>query len=252
MEQWIEALKPRFRWGNIYPRAGGGARRGETYQFYRIVPPEVMEISVRLGIRDYGKDDIDEAIARFWECVQDLVDEQVDCIVLGGAPISAQLGRARVRQLLDEVQQRHGIPAYAPLEAMIGGLEHLGLRKVAIASRWAGEVNGALAAYLEDAGLEVVGATSRGQWAREAHEMNLEQGMQTALEVAREAVQMAPSAEAILAPGGAALTLHVIPAIEAESGRVAISNLSAEVWNGLVRTKVIEPVHGWGKLLASL
>src|SRR5581483_3851948 len=141
MEQWIEALKPRFRWGNIYPRAGGGARRGESYQFYRIVPPDIMEISVRLGIRDYGKDDIDEAIARFRECVDDLVAEHVDCIVLGGAPISAQLGRTRVRELLDEVQQRHGIPAYAPLEAMIAGLEHLGSRRVAIASRWADEVN---------------------------------------------------------------------------------------------------------------
>jgi arylmalonate decarboxylase len=244
-------LKPRFLWGTIYPRGGGGARRGETYQFYRLAPNDVMEISVRLGIRDYGKGDINEAIARFWECVDALAAEKVNCIVLGGAPISAQLGRQRVRQLLDEVQQRLGIPAYAPLEAMIAGLKHLGLEKAAVASRWAGEVNDALAAYLREGGIDVRAVTTRGQWAREAHEMDLEQGMQMALDVAREAATLAPDAQAVLAPGGATLTLHVIPAIEREFGKTVITNLSAEVWHGLVHTGVIAPLPGWGKLLAT-
>ena len=126
----------------------------------------------------------------------------------------------------------------------------LGLTRVAIASRWAAEVNDALAAYLEDGGLQVVGVTTRGQWAREAHDMTLEQGMQTALDIAREAAR-SPGAEAVLAPGGATLTLHLIPAIEQEFGLPAITNLTAEVWQGLVHTRAIEPVQGWGKLLAS-
>jgi maleate isomerase len=184
--------------------------------------------------------------------VEALVAEKVECIVLGGAPISAQLGRARVRQLLSEVQERFGIPAYAPLEAMTAALDRLGLKKVAIASRWADEVNDALASYLAQAGLEVLTTTSRGQWASEAHVMDLEQGMDMALEVAREAARTAPEAEAILAPGGATLTLHVIPAIEQEFGKTVITNLSAEVWCGLVRTGVIPPLQGWGRLLATV
>jgi maleate cis-trans isomerase len=251
MDEFAAKIKPRFLWGNIYPRGGSGARRGESYQFYQLVPKDVMEISVRLGIRDYGKDDIAEAIARFRECVDALAAEKVNCIVLGGAPISAQLGRTRVRQLLDEAQNRLDIPAYAPLEAMIAGLKHLGIEKVAVASRWAAEVNDALAAYLRDGGIDVVATTTRGQWAREAHEMDLEQGMQMALEVAREAAQMAPGSQAIIAPGGATLTLHVIPAIEQEFGKVAMTNLSAEVWCGLLHTGVIPPLEGWGKLLAT-
>jgi maleate cis-trans isomerase len=251
MDAFAARLRPRFLWGNIYPRGGSGARRGESYQFYRLAPNDVMEIAVRLGIRDYGQDDIEEAIARFWECVEALHAEHVNCIVLGGAPISAQLGRTRVRRLLDQVQDRLGLPAYAPLEAMIAGLQHLGLERVAVASRWAGEVNDALAAYLREGGIDVRAVTTRGQWAREAHEMDLEQGMAMALEVAREAAKLAPDTEAILAPGGATLTLHIIPAIEQEFGKVAMTNLSAEVWCGLVHTKVIEPIEGWGKLLGT-
>lgn len=76
--------------------------------------------------------------------------------------------------------------------------------------------------------------------------------MHMALDVAREAARMAPAAQAVLAPGGATLTLHVIPAIEQEFGKTAITNLSAEVWCGLVRPGVIEPLEGWGRLLATV
>jgi maleate cis-trans isomerase len=246
----IEGFTPRFLWGNISPR-DPQIVRGGSYQFYKLVPRHVMEVDVRLGITDYGKDDIEQAIARYWRCVDLLAAEHVNAFVLGGAPISAQLGRARVRQLLIEAQDRIGVPAYAPLEAMIAALNHLGVEKVVVASRWANEVNSALVEYLREGGLDVLGVTTRGQWAREAHEMTLEQGMQTALDVAREAVGLASAAQAVLAPGGATLTLHVIPAIEEELGTPVITNLSAEVWNGLVHTGVIDPIQGWGKLLAS-
>jgi maleate cis-trans isomerase len=246
----IEGFTPRFLWGNISPR-DAEVVRGGSYQLYKLVPNGVMEVDVRLGIEDYGKDDIEQAIARYWRCVDLLAAEHVNAFVLGGAPISAQLGRSRVRQLLSEAQDRIGVPAYAPLEAMIAAVNHLGIEKVVVASRWADEVNSALAGYLREGGIDVLGVTTRGQWARQAHEMTLEQGMQTALDVAREAIDLAPSAHAVLAPGGATLTLHVIPAIEEEFGIPVITNLSAEVWNGLVHTQVIEPIHGWGKLLAS-
>jgi arylmalonate decarboxylase len=250
VERWIEDLKPRFHWGFIRPR-NPKVDRGGAYQFYQLVPRSVMEIGVHLGIKDYGEDDIEEAIARYWQCIDLLASEQVDAFVLGGAPISAQLGQTRVRQLLSKASERIGVPGYAPLEAMTAAVQHLGLRKVAIASRWAAEVNDALAGYLEEGGLQVVSVTTRGQWAKEAHEMTLEQGMQTALDVAREAAAIAPDAEAILAPGGATLTLHVVRAIEEELGKPAITNLTAELWQGLVHTGVIEPLQNWGRLLAS-
>jgi maleate cis-trans isomerase len=246
----MDGFTPRFLWGQIAPR-DAEVIRGGAYQFYQLAPRDIMLVDVRLGIADYGKDDIEQAISRYWRCVELLAAERVNAFVLAGAPISAQLGRARTRQLLNEAQERFGMPAYAPLEAMIAALQHLGIEKVAVASRWASEVNSALAAYLRDGGIEVLGATTRQQWAKEAHEMTLEQGMQTALDVAREAVAIAPGAKAVLAPGGATLTLHVIPVVEQEFGIPAITNLSAEVWQGLVHTGVIGPLQGWGRLLAA-
>ena len=186
----------------------------------------------------------------FWNCVDRLAKDQVDWMILAGVPIASQLGRPRVLRLIEEVRARTGIQLDSSLEAMLAGLKHLGATRVTISSRWADQLNRALEAYLVDGGIEVSGMTSRGQWASEAFGMNLEDGLRMALEVGREAAAMAPEAEAILAPGGAAMSLHVIPALEEEYGKPVLTNLNAEVWNALVRPGVIAPVQGWGRLLA--
>ena len=74
--------------------------------------------------------------------------------------------------------------------------------------------------------------------------------MEMALEVGREAAKTWPEAQGISIPGGAAMALHVIPAIEEEFGKPAFTNMSAEVWYELIRPGIIPPVKGWGKLLA--
>lgn len=76
-------------------------------------------------------------------------------------------------------------------------------------------------------------------------------GMQLALDVGREAAALAPNAEAILIPGGATLSLHAIPALEAELGKPVLVNMSAEIWHALVCPGIVPPVDGWGRLLAS-
>ncbi|HEX6895317.1 MAG TPA: hypothetical protein VF146_08590, partial [Bryobacteraceae bacterium] len=92
--------------------------------------------------------------------------------------------------------------------------------------------------------------TKRNQWASDAFAMTFEKGLETALEVGREAAQLTPDAQGISVPGGAAMCLHVIPAIEEEFGKPAFTNMSVEVWHNLVHPRIIPPVQGWGRLLA--
>jgi maleate cis-trans isomerase len=120
-----------------------------------------------------------------------------------------------------------------------------------VGSRWADQVNDAIVRYLKDGGIDVVAITKRNQWGAESAAMSLEEGLQMALDVGREAAQSAPQAEAISVPGGAAMSLHVVPALEKEFGKPAFTNMSAEVWYDLVRPGIIAPVQGWGRLLAS-
>ena len=62
--------------------------------------------------------------------------------------------------------------------------------------------------------------------------------------------ELTPDAQGISVPGGAAMCLHVIPAIEEEFAKPAFTNMSVEVWHNLVHPRIIPPVQGWGRLLA--
>jgi len=250
MDGKIQKLLPRFRYGLINPRSPGKVQRGLSYQFYRIVPPDVMEVATGLGLDDYAPEAVERAISQYWECVAALVRENVDVIVLGGVPISVRLGRPRLRRLLAETKEKTGITADAPLEALIAAMKHLGLTSVAVGSRWGDSINQEIVRYLQDGGIAVAGITRRNQSAVDAAAMSFEEGLQTSLGVGREAARLAPQAQAVFIPGAAAMSLHAIPAVEEEFGKPAFTNLSLEVWNNLIRPGVIAPVHGWGTLLA--
>lgn len=252
MTDHIKAFLPRFRYGMIQPRSHENRQRGSGYQFYRLVPLDIMECSAVLGIENYTLEAVEKALGNYWNCVDALVREKAQVIVVGGAPVSAALGRKRVIELLRQTTEKTGIPTNAPLEALIAAMNRLGLRKLAIGSRWADKVNDAMVRYLTDGGIDVVAVTKRNQWGAESAAMSLEEGLQMALDVGREAARMAPEAEAIAVPGGAAMSLHVVPALEEEFGKPAFTNLTSEVWHDLVRPGIIPPVQGWGRLLATI
>jgi maleate cis-trans isomerase len=251
MDKHAQKLLPRYRYGVIHPRAHEDVQRGPAYQLYRLLPLDVMEIATGLGLEDYTEPGVEKAIGNYWSCIERLAKEKADAIVLGGAPISAVLGRERVLDLLKKTQEKTGVPADAPLEALIAAMNHLGLKTLTVGSRWADKLNDAIVRYLAAAGINVVAITKRNQWAGEAFAMTLEEGLDLAIEVGREAARLAPQADGVSVPGGAAMSLHVIPAIEEEFGKPAFTNMSTEVWNDLVRPGIIPPVEGWGCLLAN-
>ncbi|HYJ14519.1 MAG TPA: hypothetical protein VE170_03460 [Candidatus Limnocylindria bacterium] len=250
MADYISKLLPRFRYGVIQPRANEEVSRARSYQLYKLLPLDFIEIATGLGLENYTEEGVEKAIKNYWTCVDRLVKEKVDHIIFSGAPISAVLTRSRVLDLLKQTKERTGITADAPLEALIAALKHLGLTNIAVGSRWADKVNDAIIQYLKEGGIQVLGTTKRNQWASDSFAMSLEEGLAMALEVGREAARTWPEAQAISIPGGAAMALHVIPAIEDEFGKPAFTNMSTEVWNDLVRPGIIPPVQGWGKLLA--
>ena len=250
MADYISKLLPRFRYGVIQPRANEEVSRARSYQLYKLLPLDFIEIATGLGLENYTEEGVEKAIKNYWTCVDRLVKEKVDHIIFSGAPISAVLTRTRVLDLLKQTKEKTGIAADAPLEALIAALKHLGLTNIAVGSRWADKVNNAIIQYLKEGGIQVLGTTKRNQWASDSFAMSLEEGLAMALEVGREAARTWPEAQAISIPGGAAMALHVIPAIEDEFGKPAFTNMSTEVWNDLVRPGIIPPVQGWGKLLA--
>ena len=241
------AVEPRYGWGRILPRGVGG-EGGLRRQ--RLVPDDVALVSTGLGLPEYTKEGVEEAIERYWSCVDELVARKADSIELEGLPISAQLGRKRCLELIEETQKKKGVKADTAGEAVAAGIRHLGVRTITIGSRWADELNQALTRYMEDAGIKVLHCTSAGQWAAEASAMSVEEGIKLSVQLGREAIRKAPQAEGVLLPGGAWISLPAVPILEEESGKPVFTNEVCRTWR-LIHAGVAPAVQGWGRLLAT-
>ena len=216
-----------------------------------LLPPDVKRVSSPLDISDYTTENVDRAIGkRYWECVDELAQQGAQRITLTGFPISSQLGRPRALELLAETTKRTGIPADSHGEVSVDAMRHLGLKRIAIASRWSEELNAKLTAYLTHAGFEVLAVTSAGQWAKQAGSMSIEGGVRLAFKLAREAMRKAPDADGLLLPGGAWRSLAAVPILEDDFGKPVVTNPVAEVWR-LISLGIAPPVQGWGRLLAT-
>lgn len=234
----------RYRFGVIGPTTGGPERPDSE----RLLPPDVEQINTGIAIADYTTAGVEEAIGRYWTCMDEVVRRGAQRTFLAGFPISAQLGRQRALKLFDEAAARTGVPASSDAEATIESIKHLGVTRVAVASRWAKELNDKLIQYLSEGGIEVLYITAAGQWAKEAFAMSIEQGVKIAFQLAREALRAAPAAEGLLMPGGTWRILAAIPIIEDDFGKPVFSNPTALPWR-IMHDGMAPPVKGWGRLL---
>jgi maleate isomerase len=213
-----------------------------------LLPDTIQVVQEMLGLVDYTPEGVEEALGRYWGCMERLVARGAQRVTFAGVPVSSQLGRARVLGLLQETEQRLGVPADAANEAIIAALEHLGASSVAIASRWADSMNERVVAYFEDAGIRVPSITRRGQWAKDSAGQSIEAGVRLAAELGREAMRRAPDADALLLPGGNWRALAVVPLLEEDFGKPVITNATARAWR-LMHEGIAPPKQGWGRLM---
>jgi arylmalonate decarboxylase len=241
-------VKVRYVSGSVSPI---GPDRHPMSQPQPLLPPDIRRIASSIEISDYTKEGVDEAIRdRYWKCVDELVKQGAQSITLAGLPISSQLGRPRVLALIKETAEKTGVTADSQAEATIAAMRHLGMKRIAIASRWSDELNQKLVAYLKAADFEVLNVTSEGQWAKEAFSMSIEQGVKLAFQLGREAMRKSPGADGLLLPGGAWRSLAAVPILEEDFGLPVVTNPIAQVWR-LIAAGIAPPVKGWGKLLAT-
>ena len=76
MTDYVKKLLPRFRYGVIQPRAHEEVQRARSYQLYRLLPLDFMEISTGLGLENYTKEGVEKAINNYWACVERLAKEK--------------------------------------------------------------------------------------------------------------------------------------------------------------------------------
>jgi len=249
MGNGMRELEPWYQLGYITPHTFVDT---VPYQFYRLAPQGMMLVTANLDLADYALEAVERELPLFWRHVATLAKRKVNRIVLAGVPVTAALGRERVRALLDEVRDRVSIPADTDLEAIIAAMHHLGIERIAIGSRWYESLNTAVGDYLGLAGIEVVTrrASARSLAENEIH--SHADGMRLAVELGRQALRASPGAQGLLLPGGLWIAIHAVRLLEAEFDKPVFLNLNSTLWAALRGSERRAEIEGWGKLLASL
>ncbi len=227
----------------------------DAYQFYRVAPDGMMLVTTGLNLKEYSLAAVESELPALWRAVDLLKKKNVDRIALSGVPVASVLGRRKMREILDEASQRTGLPCDTDLEAHIATLQHFGVTKLALATRWPDAVNTALSNYLKEAGIEVVSLRARGR--------NLDQNKvsspladhELALELGSQALRDAPDAQALLLPGGLWYAIYAVPLLEAEFGKPVLLNILSTTWAALYAAPQPlqqKPDPRWGKVLSSV
>jgi maleate cis-trans isomerase len=227
----------------------------DAYQFYRVAPEGMMLVTTGLDLKDYTLAAVERELPVLRERFDLLAKKKVDRISLSGVPVASALGRKKMREILAEGEARTGIPCDTDLEAHIATLQHLGAKRIALATRWPEPVNAALTRYLADAGIEVIACRSRARSLAENKQSSAADDHLLALDLGDQVLREAPEAQALLMPGGLWYAIHAVPLLEARHGRPVLLNILSTTWAALHsagKRMLHRPDPRWGRVLASL
>jgi maleate cis-trans isomerase len=229
----------------------------DAYQFYRVAPEGMMLVTTGLDLAEYTLASVESQMPAFHSCLDLLARKPVDRIALSGVPVAAALGRERMLRLLADATERTKLVCDTDLEAHIDTLKHLGLRRIALVTRWSEAVNTALIAYLESAGIEVLAHRSRGRSLSQNKAANSLADHELALELGRDVMTATPHAQALLMPGGLWFAIHAVPMLEAQFNKPVLLNILSTTSNALrayAKAKPSVPIPRadprWGMVLA--
>ena len=174
-------------------------------------------------------------------------EEGVSAISLMGTSLSFFRGADFNRQLEIEMARATGLPCTTMSNAIVNGLRHLKVRRVAVATAYIDEVNAQLRRYLEHSGFEPL--------ALEGLSISDVQAVgkvptQALVDLCVKVFEAQPGADGILISCGGLVTLDAVREVEERLQVPVVSSSPAGFWD-LVRTAGLDARSpGCGRLFA--
>ena len=217
--------------------------------WHEVLPEDVRLCVLSLGVRRLRTEDLEKAHAQILDKVEDLDEEGVDVINVGGSPVVSLHGKVGHERLLADIAARTSRPYVTSLQAETEAIRAVGGSRVLIASPYPIGQTERRVTVLADEGIETVGHSSLDiERTREITSLDPDQVAEQAIELARAH----PGGDVVYLPCGSLPVVSVIERIEAETGLPAVTNVVAQVYACLVRASFDRPIEGYGRLLRSL
>ena len=218
-------------------------------ELYRMKPPTMTIHFARLETLagDPGAaEGMEERTLRYLDSLpaatRSLTPVKLDAIALAHTAVSYLTGFSGEDALRDRLATLSGTRAFTAAGAILASLQHLGVRRLSLATPYP----------------EVIGAAGRAYWKAAGFEVTAHHRLDDVTNIYEETEERAyalgraadaPSAECVLISGTGLPTVGIIDRLERDLGKPVVTSQAATLWYAL-RTLGCEGVRGYGRLLA--
>jgi arylmalonate decarboxylase len=212
--------------------------------------PGVEFVPQGTGVGSLTPEGYDKAMDKVIPAADALAAQGVDVISLFGTSLTFYRGPQFNEDLQAEVRKRTGLPVSSMSTAIIEGLKAVGAKKVAVTTAYSKVVNDKLQELLEFHGFEVGSLESFGitQFGGAGGGGASSKSADDIIELAGQAYEKAPGADAILISCGGLKTLNVQKPLEDKHGLPVVSSTPAAFWDAVRLAGLPAKVSGYGQL----
>jgi maleate cis-trans isomerase len=221
-----------------------GMLHSTPLDLYRLVPDGYGFLFTTLGKKDQSAAETDAALGRLVENAELLARNGAEFFAINSSPMVTHGGPGADLALIERITEATGRPGTTTTTSAIRAMRAMGVSKIALCSPYKAR-NEKLIAFLEAAGLTVVGSYGMTEELTRIHRLPGE----TAYRVGREAFRAAPGAEALYMAGGRLRAMDVIEELEEDLKVPVIASTPAVVWEILSHFGTTTPRDGFGRLL---
>ena len=212
---------------------------------YRMAPSGVSVHFSRAFITEDSQEEIARMVDDVPRCSEELSHGNMDVYAFGCTGGSFYGGVGYDEKIIQTMVEATGKPATTTSTAVLEALEHLGVKRISIATPYEGWLNERAVAYFEGNGYEV--AAIDGLGIRDTEGL-ASQEPETIFDLVQKVDR--PDAEAIFISCTDIRGAEILDQIEKELGKPAISSNQATMWRMLDICGYPEGIHGFGRLLA--
>lgn len=215
-----------------------------------MLPPGVGMWVITQSLDQIGAKDLKQVRDMRRESAKQLEDWGVDCIISGGAPISAVDDFESEKNFLHDIRDELSVPYTTGILAQIDAFRALDCESILAVTPYPDDSNQITAEYFERHGIDVVEIT--GQPVPDAREIP-NKSPTSNYEVVRRAVKNCDEPfDCVFIACATSRIVEYIEVIEQDTGCPVVTDLQAQIWKALDFGGVTPKEHPYGELFDTL
>ncbi len=220
----------------------------DSYPWHLLLPEGVGIIGYPLGLTHLTPDEVRQAWTRTDDGIRELARRNVDIIVLGGSPPVIVGGFGFDQKFIEQAAKITSIPVTTTQTAAIEAMQHLNMKRIAVAAPFDDTFCAMLRDFLEKSGFRVLSLKNKGLGLLESDQ----QPLSVSYRLGRDAFAAAPDADGLYIPRASFPVVENIELLERDLKVPVVTSSQAVVWSVCRKLHIGGPIGGYGRLLAEL